>query len=303
MKERSLKILLVEDELEEIAVFEVALAEIEDSLYTKEWMQACHLIPVDRVAEAEELLLREGFDIVLLDTTLPDATGLDPFLRVRNAAPEVPVIALAAKDDEPLAVSLVRQGAQDYLVKQEVDCIPLARAMRCAIERQRVRNAVRARTFVDELTGLYTWSGFHNLGERYLSLARRLRSGARLYLVDLDGLGSMRRHVGDQGADMSIILAADCLRLLFDETDLLAWHDDGRFAVLAIAEASDRRDEVAGRIERTINRACTTHARSVSVRVTTTTIGAEAQEATLVELIDAAEAAVCENGRSSPIHV
>lgn len=82
--------------------------------------------------------LAHGVDVVLLDLSLPDAHGLDTVKRMLGVAPELPIIVLTGLDDENLAVQAVQAGAQDYLVKGQVDAGVLTRAMRYAIERKRL---------------------------------------------------------------------------------------------------------------------------------------------------------------------
>ena len=296
MREKPFKILLVEDELEEIVLFEEALAEIEEGLYTRSWMLACQFVPVDRVADAVEMLREEAFDAVLLDTTLPDGDGLDPFLRIHQARPDLPVIALVSSDDAPLAISLVRQGAQDVLVKRELDCGRLARALGCAMERQRVRNAIESLTLVDELTGLYSWDGFQSLAERHIKLARITGCEARLYLIDLDEAASGPQPFGHQEADLWLIRAADSLRDLFGETDLLGRRETVGFAAVAAPDTVDKSLEIAAHIELRMRRAGQTGPLSVRVR---TASSAGERNATLEALLQAAEASVWENKRSA----
>jgi diguanylate cyclase (GGDEF)-like protein/PAS domain S-box-containing protein len=104
------------------------------------------LSTVDRVAKAEALLKgKPAVDVVLLDISLPDsaARSLDSLTRVRARAPELPIVLLTGIEDEELAVAAVREGAQDYLVKREVDRQTLARALRYAIERKQTETALR----------------------------------------------------------------------------------------------------------------------------------------------------------------
>jgi len=76
-------------------------------------------------------------DIILLDLTLPETSGLDTFLRVHQAVPSTPIVVLTGLDDETLAANAVRAGAQDYLVKGQVDSSMLVRSIRFALERKR----------------------------------------------------------------------------------------------------------------------------------------------------------------------
>jgi len=91
-----------------------------------------------RMAEALELLGRESFDIVLLDLSLPDSSGLDTLTRVVKAAPDTPIVVLTGLNDVELETELVRQGAQEYLLKDEIDPRTLGRTIRHAIERSRI---------------------------------------------------------------------------------------------------------------------------------------------------------------------
>ncbi len=92
-----------------------------------------------RMRDALASLAEHRFDALLLDLSLPDGWGLDLMAEVRENAPEMPVLVLTGRDDEELAVNAVQQGAQDYLVKSQVDsgAALLPRAVRYAIERQR----------------------------------------------------------------------------------------------------------------------------------------------------------------------
>jgi len=83
-------------------------------------------------------LTEDAVSVVLLDLGLPDSQGFDTLRKVRRHAPRVPIIVLTGLNDEELAIAAVRSGAQDYLVKGQVEPAPLARAIRYAIERQRL---------------------------------------------------------------------------------------------------------------------------------------------------------------------
>jgi signal transduction histidine kinase len=91
------------------------------------------------LGEAKTLAGRAPFDIVLLDLSLPDSSGLETLAHWRATAPDLPVIVLTGSDDEAQAVAAVREGAQDYLVKGRIDGGLLAQAIRYAIERKHVQ--------------------------------------------------------------------------------------------------------------------------------------------------------------------
>jgi len=93
------------------------------------------LSQVGTLREAEAHLAAHQVDLILLDLGLPDSQGLDAVRRARAAAPRVPLVVLTGFDDEALAAQALKEGAQDYLIKGEIDAKSLLRALRYAIER------------------------------------------------------------------------------------------------------------------------------------------------------------------------
>ena len=84
-------------------------------------------------------------DAVVLDLNLPDSQGLDTLDRLHAAANGIPIVVLTAHDDDQLAVRAVQHGAQDYLVKGDVDGPSLVRAIRYARERASLRRELSER--------------------------------------------------------------------------------------------------------------------------------------------------------------
>jgi len=91
---------------------------------------------VDRLSSALAFVAQQPPAVVVLDLTLPDSHGPETFRRLHEQAPSVPVVILTAVDDEEIAVKAVQLGAQDYLLKGQVDGKQLARSIRYAVERQ-----------------------------------------------------------------------------------------------------------------------------------------------------------------------
>jgi len=131
MKEKPLQVLLVEDNAGDARLIrEMFINERPDSF------ELTHLL---RMSDAETQLAKGGADIVLLDMGLPDGHGLDTVRRAHAAAPGVPVIVLTGLDDEALAAEALKEGAQDYLIKGQIENRALPRALRHAIERHRMQ--------------------------------------------------------------------------------------------------------------------------------------------------------------------
>jgi diguanylate cyclase (GGDEF)-like protein/PAS domain S-box-containing protein len=88
------------------------------------------------MVDAEVYLASRSVDIIILDLGLPDVQGLDAVRRARKAAHSVPLVVLSGLDDESMAVQAMQEGAQDYLIKGQIEPRELLRALRYAVERQ-----------------------------------------------------------------------------------------------------------------------------------------------------------------------
>lgn len=135
IENNAISILFVEDSPDDVALFRRMLAEANTVQFE---LTHCH-----RLNRAITLLSKESFDIILLDLSLPDGKGLDTVVRTHAAAPNVPIVVLSGLGDEELAIRALHEGAQDYLVKGNVDSNLLIRAMRYAIERKQAEDTLR----------------------------------------------------------------------------------------------------------------------------------------------------------------
>jgi two-component system, cell cycle response regulator len=183
------------------------------------------------LAEALDRLGRGGIDVVLLDLGLPDARGSDGFLRLTEEHPEVPVVVLTGFDDERMAMDVVRQGAQDYLVKGRSENDSLGRALRYAVERHRMQAQLRQLAIIDELTGLHNRRGLITLAEHQLKVARRRGTPAAVLFIDLDGMKGINDTHGHAEGDRALQDTADLLRATFRTSDLLARVGGDEFCV------------------------------------------------------------------------
>src|SRR5450432_1956878 len=135
MKE-TIRVLLVEDNPGDALLLRESIADLKQSETLVNWTES------DRLADALLVLADANlFDVVLLDLSLPDSQGLATFEQVHQQVPNAPVVMLTGLDDEIMAAAAMQRGAQDYLVKGQVDGHALLRSMRYAIERTRRRVA------------------------------------------------------------------------------------------------------------------------------------------------------------------
>ncbi len=102
------------------------------------------LMHVACMSDAEVRLAKPSVDVILLDLGLPDAQGLGAVRRAHAAAPRVPLVVLTGLDDDSMAVQALQEGAQDYLVKGQIETRGLLRALRYAVERKTMEEALFA---------------------------------------------------------------------------------------------------------------------------------------------------------------
>ena len=135
MNKKSIKILLmVEDNPGD--------ARLLREMFQEQGLHQTELTHVECMTEAEKHLAGGAFDLILLDLGLPDAQGLGAVRRAHIAAPRVPLVVVTGTDDELMAAQALQEGAQDYLIKGQIDSRGLLRALRYAVERKSTEEAL-----------------------------------------------------------------------------------------------------------------------------------------------------------------
>lgn len=125
----NIAILLIEDNLGDVRLIQEMLSEVNAG--------ACAITVFDRLQAAQSALQAGDYDVVLLDLTLPDSTGLETLFRLRPTESVAAVIVLTGLNDEAAAIQALRIGAQDYLLKDRMNPEVLWRSIRYAVERKR----------------------------------------------------------------------------------------------------------------------------------------------------------------------
>ena len=232
----SLRVLLVESVPEDVLFLRDVLVEIEAGRYWNNWV---HIETLQAATwdEASAILANEPVDVILLDPNLSDSQGVDTFRRVHMAAERIPMILLVGPEDQAMGVRMVREGAQDFMLKGQVDCAPMAHAIRNAIERHRLLAAARAGTMTDALTGLPNRAAFITLADRERKLAERLGTRMMILIAEPKNLNELAFAFGEQRRDLALVETADHLRGLSGPTDLIARIGESRFG-MAIMETA-----------------------------------------------------------------
>ncbi len=224
MSASTVRVLLVEDQGGKVHLLRLALRE-QGADFELTWAGG--------LAGALTLLEAGGFDVVLLDPALADAPGTEAVRRLREAAPDVPLLLLASAADVPLCLSAMEQGAHDYLFKDVLTTHLLARMIREAVERYRPTPPGGIH-LVDPVTGLANRDGLLAQAGQLWRSPTRLRKGATLLYLALDGLTALCSRAGTAAGDRALRETADLLRDTFRGSDLRARLGGADFAVLAV---------------------------------------------------------------------
>lgn len=184
MASQTLTVLLIEDNPDYARVVQQWLSQPSDEVeFVLNW--------TDSLAESRRRLASGNVSVILLDLNLPDSKGASTFTAVRSLAPEIPVIILSAGDDVAMALQLIQEGADNYLVKSNCSAEALTRAIRYAVVKHG-SNARRqpAEDPLDTATVVAVMGGKGGVGATTvactLASELRRRTGEAVLLADLD---------------------------------------------------------------------------------------------------------------------
>jgi Flp pilus assembly CpaE family ATPase len=182
MHRKTIRVLLIEDSPEYAELVQAWLSPSGEITFALNW--------TDSLDAGLERLKQGGVDVILLDLGLPDSDGLDTFTRTGAQAPDVPVIVLSAGDSESLALQMIQEGAEDYLVKSTCNRELLVRAVQYALvrHRQAARSATEASIDQTKMIGVIGAKGGVGTTTVACNLAAELRhqTGKKVLLADLD---------------------------------------------------------------------------------------------------------------------
>ena len=301
MSRRPLQVLALAADPEGIQLLHEAFEELRELQFTRPWVAPALLEVAESSAEALAMLSARGYDALIADLSLLGGSENAFLRRIQEEFPALAVVFLVDGVQESEGLSLVRRGAQDSLLKEELDCLPLARALRFAVERARIRAALRSNCLLDPLTGLYAERAFFDVGERCLRMAVRAGLPAEVRLFALRRRDSADAASGGD-ADLALITLSETLKARSSDFEAA-----GRISALEIALVAARTGDggpeddllalAAGTQENGDRDEC---APGGDYEVVTAAVGAGPGES-LEELIAAARAALCENRRARPV--
>ncbi len=306
MSRRPLRVLVLAEDPDEVQLLEEAFRELRELQFTRPYLAPAEFGLAESADEALRMLAGGSYEALLADLGTLNGGGSGLLRRVHESHPELPVLFLAADGEEPEGLSLVRQGAQDCLPKSELDCVPLARALRFAVERARIRAALRSARLLDELTGLYTDRAFFDLAAKCLWLAERAGEPAELRLFALQPRDQAEAAtVGwTPDADLALIALSEALKARLSSMEVAGRVSHLEIATLCIPSgtrwsADEITREITGGSDGGAggpDGASAAGGFSVSASAVPARPGGSP-----AELLSAARSALCENGRARPV--
>jgi diguanylate cyclase (GGDEF)-like protein len=178
------------------------------------------------------VLREQDFDVVLLDLHLPDASGEACVQAIKQVNPTIPIVVLSGEDSEDYAVSILKEGVQDYLVKWDGEGKMILRAIRYAIERKRSELRLNHLATYDSLTQIPNRSYFVQYLEKAVSRARRAGTMLGLVFLDLDRFKGVNDTLGHHFGDKLLIAASERIAGAVRNGDVIARMGGDEFAVL-----------------------------------------------------------------------
>jgi diguanylate cyclase (GGDEF)-like protein len=188
-------------------------------------------------------------DVVLLDLSLPDETGLETLRRTLEVSHTAGVVVMTGLGDDDVGVAAAQAGAQDYLVKGQVDYRALRRALKLALARHKRAGQLETQSSTDELTGLNNRRGLLVNGEQQLALARRSQQPFAVIFVDLDGFKRINDEFGHAEGDRALIETANVLKRSMRDSDVKARIGGDEFVGLALNASEQSVAPIRHRLE------------------------------------------------------
>jgi diguanylate cyclase (GGDEF)-like protein len=217
-------VLLIEDELADARLVTEALSSVAPGRY--------RIDRAVRLSEGLDLLSRQPYEAVVVDLTLPDARGLDGVAQIRSATPGTPVIVLTGRADAALALHAAQAGAQDFLVKGQVDGSAIHRSLTYALERKRAEKRMTYLAHHDALTRLPNRRLFQERLAAALARARRHDRSVAVLFIDVDGLKGVNDLLGHDAGDRLLVETARRIQRALREYETAARLGGDEFAVI-----------------------------------------------------------------------
>jgi diguanylate cyclase (GGDEF)-like protein len=203
------------------------------------WSNGLVVAHAGQLTDATHELLEHAASCVLLDLSEHE-DRIAAVEQIRTAAPDVPIVVLAEHADEDEAVTVVKAGAQDYLIRSELSPALLRRAVMYAIERKRLEAQLAHRALHDPLTGLPNRALFLDRLGVALDRSRRNNASIAVLFLDVDNFKQINDSLGHAAGDRLLSGLADRLQSMLRPMDTVARFGGDEFTFLFEELTSER---------------------------------------------------------------
>jgi len=239
-----LSVLVVEDNPGDYELVVEYLSDVSNASY-----QFKHCVSLQDISG---VLKSTHIDVILLDLSLPDSSGIDTVSNVRSISKSLPIIVLTGIDNDELGEQAIQQGAQEYLNKNELSGRMLARIIKYAIKRKKMDEKLETLALTDPLTGLYNRRYFFERGWNEYVRARRYQHHLAVIMLDLDFFKQINDKYGHACGDMVLMRVAKLFSQTLRDVDLVARFGGEEFIILIPETDKAGVDFVAQRIRQEI---------------------------------------------------
>lgn len=224
MNKPVIKILVVEDDAADFMLVKQSLLKSDRNRYS-----------VQHIAEfgaASEALYEDNCDLVLLDYFLGSRSGLELLQQARTSQFRRPIIVMTGSNSPELDDMLMREGAADFLPKDELSTALLDRSIRHAIERKDAEFKIAELVRRDPLTGLGNRHIFEEHMELAIARAARSKQHLAVIFLDLDRFKDINDSLGHHVGDLLLTLIGERLRRAVRKSDFVARIGGDEFTAL-----------------------------------------------------------------------
>jgi len=218
---KQIDVILVDDNPNDVKLIGSYLSESDNEQFS--------LTTFDRIGDAIEALSKNTYNVMLLDLSLPDCSGIRNLNKAHQVVPDMPIIIITNEENDELAIKAVKSGAQDYIVKSTFNASLLFRSIRHAIERKRLwvklAQTEKREHFLatrDVLTGLPNRPTYNERLKRGISYCNRYGGKLAVLFMDLDRFKFVNDTLGHKVGDILLKDVAKRIQTCLRETDIVA---------------------------------------------------------------------------------
>ena len=194
------------------------------------------------LADAIEQLTRHNFEIALIDLNVPDSEGLETAREALKAGPHTAIIVLTGASETQLAMEALDMGAQDFLPKSAISEHVLARVIQYSMRRKNKENAIAAKAYVDNLTGLSNRAFLTEQWDQVVARSGRAMRKIGVLLIDVNKFKQVNDVHGHQAGDLLLRDLATRLKTFVRKNDIVIRLGGDEFVV--VLESVRTKDEV-----------------------------------------------------------